>query len=493
MLALLALLAPAQAADGCLVTVDKGIKDDAPVIYAECRSSESRLNTAKGIQITAPDGAGGENVWTDTLLDSREIYKTKSSFADSTGTYTLTVGVGAALDADGKRRRRRGDCKFDDFTIGKGPYRRTCTVKLEDNAAATEVTVDAQLNRSGKTVYRVALDGPTFTADEEAVVDYTLTDAEGNEADSGALSFRRSRASTTIAFNDRQLPTYSSFVDPTVFEGWTHTVLAADGASVVLEGAGDIDADIVDGALQASVAALADGTVEMTLRGRADRNQDVSSVQFSICESDCSESTVFDAELEVVQRFGLAASGSGDPLDQSWTIESTGYDAEGNIVAGPYSVEVKGVEGKAEGERNITGGSLRRDSISWRLGRGKKRTDWLEWNNAELVPRTRLPAHKWTHVVVANGKSSLRIGGENWRDQRLRASDSFAAEELVAPLTDVLSSCGSETCETSGDVTVYDSSGQRLNHSGGVLKVKVGNDGLQIYGTSTFDGDAYFN
>jgi len=81
MLALLVLLAaPARAADGCLVTVDKDIKDPAPVIYAECSSTESRLNVAKGIQVTAPDGAGGEYVWTEPFLDSREVYKARSAY-----------------------------------------------------------------------------------------------------------------------------------------------------------------------------------------------------------------------------------------------------------------------------------------------------------------------------------------------------------------------------------------------------------------------------
>jgi len=345
-------------------------------------------------------------------------------------------------------------------------------------------------------VHRVTLDGDTFNADEEAVVDYTIAGADGAELDAGTLRFRRSRASHTIAFNDREVERFSSFVDPTVWQGWTYTVLAADGRSVVLEGATDIEPTLVDAAVEVTGDLTAEGELALSLRGRADRNQDIASMAVSLTDPTTGEAHVFDAELDVVQRYGLAASGSGDPLGQTWTITSTGYDAFGEVVAGPFEVTVTGVEGKEEGARNITGGSLRRDGISWRLGRGKKRTDWLEWDNAELVPRTRLPAHKWTHVVVVHGKSSLRVGGENWRDQRLRARGEFAAEGLVVPLTDALSSCGFDRCELdAGDITLFDDAGNAKLDSGGggVLKVKVGDDGLHIYGTSTFDGDAFFN
>ncbi|MEL6345787.1 MAG: hypothetical protein AAFV53_21940, partial [Myxococcota bacterium] len=98
-----------------------------------------------------------------------------------------------------------------------------------------------------------------------------------------------------------------------------------------------------------------------------------------------------------------------------------------------------GAEGE-DGERTITGGRLRKEGATWRLGRGRKRTNWLEWDAAEMIFRTRLPAHKWTHVVVANGKSSLSVGAENSRVQRLRVNEDIAAdattEALVAAFSD---------------------------------------------------------
>ncbi|MEL6348661.1 MAG: hypothetical protein AAFV53_36490, partial [Myxococcota bacterium] len=344
-LALLSSTTAFAAGDSCLLAVDKDIDDAEPAIYVSCDSREGRLNIAKGVQITAPDGKDGTNTFSGEFSDGREVYRTRYALEDTDGTYTLTVGVGEAFDAKGNPRRRRGTCKFEDYTISKEPIRRSCSLQLEGNADSTQVTVTSRLNKAGDAVLKVALEGSTFTAEESAAVDFVLTNEDGETAAEGDVDFRRALASTTLAFGD-VVDTYDADADGSIWDGWTYNVPADDGKSVLLSGKVDIDPYIVDGTLEGSIVINAAGAVELDVRGRADRDQDISAIQFNIdLGGDDGASTVFDAELEVVQRYGMAVSGSGDPANNSWTITSTGYDEDGEVVAGPFEVTVAGAEG----------------------------------------------------------------------------------------------------------------------------------------------------
>lgn len=426
MLPLLALLVTpvtAHAADDCLITVDKDIKDPAPGIYVNCSVAGERLDTSTGIAIEKPDGKGGTTETVSPFGDVRLIWRSPLSLSSADGPMDVTVGVGAAFDESGKPRRRRGTCVFEDYVVSKEPTRRSCSVKLDGNDTATEVDLVARLNAKGRAVFKVVLPGNTFTADEEAVVDVAVADEEGTSLGSGALRFRRSRASATIAFTDTELSLFGkAAADSTVWDDWSYDVLAADGKTSLLAGETDIEPDILDGIVDVSVTLDGDAALELDVRGRADRDQDVAGINLAVCDGDCSDVLVIEADLRIRYAHGVAAKGTGDPLGQSWTITSTGYDTDGKAVAGPYKVTVTGVEGRESGTRNITGGSLRKDGASWRLGRrGGKRVAWLEWDNSEVVFRSTKPAAKWTHVVVAHGKSTLSVGSEVWRDQRLRA------------------------------------------------------------------------
>lgn len=439
LLALLLVPVSAEAADDCLITVDKDIKDPAPAIYATCSVKGERLAVGKGLQVTAPDGSDGTNTWVGPFTDNREVFRSVTDIADSDATRVLEIGVGAAVDAKGNPRRRRGTCKFEDFSYKKLPSKKSCSLTLDGNAASTEVDVLVRLNGKGKPVIRVVLSGETFTADEDAVVDYAVTGGEETDRAEGTLGFIRSRAQSHLVFTDAEATLYSASSESEIWEGWTYTALGSDGKTSILSGSADIEPDILDGTIETQFILDDAAGVEIDVRGRADRDQDVAEVALTLCEGDCADPTVFDAELTTIQRHGVAVSGKGDPLGQSWTITSTGYDEDGKVVAGPFKVEVSGVEGADSDTRNITGGNLRKDGIAWRLGRGKKRVDWLEWDNSELVYRTRLPGHKWTHVVVQSGKSSLTIGGEQWRDQRLRGDLSSAASEASKALLETFS------------------------------------------------------
>ena len=271
-LSLLAFPAAAQSAGDCRIIVDKVIKDPAPAVYARCSVKGERLDTTKGLQLQTPDGNGGTTVRVSPLVEPRTTFRSAVSVTDSDLPSVLTVGVGAALDADGKRRRRRGDCKWEDYEVSDTIYRRSCSVTLEGNPTTTEVSVAAREDAKGRTVFTVTLDGQTFDADEEQVVDVAIQTADGESRGSGALRFIRSRAHTHLVFNDKERALYDGAApDSPLWDGWQYDVLAADGKTSVISGKTDIEPDIVEGTVDVEVVLDRDAALEMALRGRADR------------------------------------------------------------------------------------------------------------------------------------------------------------------------------------------------------------------------------
>jgi hypothetical protein len=419
MVLLLALLfgAPASAADDCFVTADKDIKDAEPTLFVRCGLVGQRLGISSG-ELEVPDEDGVTTTVPWEWTDSREVFRGRGTSGAITGG-TVVVGVGATASEDGKVRPRRETCKFADYTV-EGTYTQTCTVTLEGNASETTVTLRSWLDRKDRLVHRVVLEGETFTADEEAVVDVAVFDAEAKLVETTALPFRRSVASGVGTFVPASLDGASS--DSSVWDGWTYTVTADDGTELLSETL-DITPDIVEGELTAEFAREGEG-VAITIRGRADRLQDVASVDISFFDTvDGEPFATFSPEITTIHRQGVALTGSGgDPLGQSWVITSTGLDEDGEVIAGPYRVTVTGVVGAEKSDRNITGGSLR-DGIAWSVrGRGT-RWDWTDWESTELIARTTVDAATWTHTVTPVGdRASIRLGEETFRLQRLRGA-----------------------------------------------------------------------